>query len=103
MLRGDHSAMGGSNTGVALPGSSTGNEVGSQTSGVYRGRLGVDEDRIQEIKKLYGLSESQVKAFMKRSLKPSSYRLWRKRVYGRTTKHHRSKIKSSIWSKNQNN
>ena len=35
----------------------------------------------------YGLSERGVKALMKSQLKFSSYRLWRKRVTGRKTKH----------------
>jgi uncharacterized protein (TIGR03643 family) len=35
----------------------------------------------------YGLSEGEVKALMKSQLKFSSYRLWRKRVTGRKTKH----------------
>ena len=35
----------------------------------------------------YGLSEREVKALMKYQLKFSSYRLWRKRVTGRKTKH----------------
>ena len=35
----------------------------------------------------YGLHEREVKALMKSQLKLSSYRLWRKRVTGRRTKH----------------
>ena len=35
----------------------------------------------------YGLTEREVKALMKSQLKLSSYRLWRKRVTGRKTKH----------------
>ena len=35
----------------------------------------------------YGLSEREVKALMKSQLKFSSYRLWRKSVTGRKTKH----------------
>ena len=35
----------------------------------------------------YCLSEREVKALMKSQLKFSSYRLWRKRVTGRKTKH----------------
>ena len=35
----------------------------------------------------YGLNEREVKALMKSQLKFSSYRLWRKRVTGRKTKH----------------
>ena len=47
------------------------------------------QDRItfEEIKKETGLSEADVIKVMRRSLKPSSFRLWRKRVSGRTTKH----------------
>jgi len=35
----------------------------------------------------FGLSEQEVKALMRKQLKPSSYRLWRKRVQSRATKH----------------
>jgi len=35
----------------------------------------------------FGLSEPQVKALMRKELKSSSYRMWRKRVQGRSTKH----------------
>ena len=47
------------------------------------------QDRItfEEIKKETGLSEPEVIKVMRKSLKPSSFRLWRKRVSGRTTKH----------------
>tara|TARA_Y100001970_G_scaffold218962_1_gene268613 strand:- start:144 stop:380 length:237 start_codon:yes stop_codon:yes gene_type:complete len=47
------------------------------------------EDRtpFEAINDDYGLSESQVKALMKKQLKYSSYKLWRERVYGRKTKH----------------
>ena len=47
------------------------------------------EDRtpFDAIKESYGLSEKEVKSLMKSELKLSSYKLWRKRVYGRKTKH----------------
>ncbi|MDG2199079.1 MAG: TIGR03643 family protein [SAR324 cluster bacterium] len=47
------------------------------------------QDRItfEEIKKETGLSEAEVIKVMRRSLRPSSFKLWRKRVSGRTTKH----------------
>lgn len=47
------------------------------------------EDRtpFEAIKTLYGLGEPQVRALMRRELKPSSFRLWRERVSGRKTKH----------------
>ena len=47
------------------------------------------EDRtpFEAIEFQFGLSEKEVIALMRQSLKPSSYRLWRKRVTGRRTKH----------------
>lgn len=47
------------------------------------------EDRtpFEAISALYGLSEAQVIALMRRELKPTSFRLWRQRVNGRVTKH----------------
>lgn len=47
------------------------------------------EDRtpFEAIALQYGLSEKQVIALMRREMKPSSFRLWRKRVSGRATKH----------------
>ncbi|HEK19839.1 TIGR03643 family protein [Mucilaginibacter sp. 44-25] len=35
----------------------------------------------------FGLSEQQVIGLMRREMKPSSFRMWRKRVQGRKTKH----------------
>ena len=59
---------------------------------------GTDIDRIIEmawedrttfdaILETFGLNESEVISLMRTNLKPSSYRLWRKRVSGRKTKH----------------
>ena len=47
------------------------------------------EDRtpFEAIEQVYGLSEADVIHFMRRNLKPGSFRLWRKRVSGRNTKH----------------
>ncbi|MBV0934674.1 TIGR03643 family protein [Marinobacterium weihaiense] len=49
------------------------------------------EDRtpFEAIEHGYGLAEPEVIKLMQRSLKPSSFRLWRKRVSGRATKHAR--------------
>ena len=49
------------------------------------------QDRVtfDEIKKSTGLSEREVIKVMRRHLKASSFRCWRKRVWGRTTKHGR--------------
>lgn len=48
------------------------------------------EDRtpFEAIFRLYGLPEKQVIKLMQREMKPGSFRLWRKRVTGRKTKHH---------------
>jgi len=47
------------------------------------------EDRtpFEAIEFQFGLSEPQVIALMRQSMKPSSFKLWRKRVSGRKTKH----------------
>lgn len=46
-----------------------------------------DDVPFEIIEKETGLSEPQVIAVMRKNLKPRSYRLWRKRMYGRTGKH----------------
>ncbi len=48
------------------------------------------EDRtpFEAIEAQFKMSEAEVKALMRKSLKRSSYELWRKRVNGRQTKHH---------------
>ena len=47
------------------------------------------EDRtpFDAIEHQFGLNEQSVKDLMKTNLKASSYKLWRKRVQGRSTKH----------------
>ena len=47
------------------------------------------EDRtpFEAIKLQFGKNESDVIKIMRRNLKSSSFKLWRKRVYGRKTKH----------------
>ena len=51
-------------------------------------------DRItfEEIKEKTGKNESQVIKLMRKNLKPSSFRLWRKRVHNKSIKH-RKKFK----------
>ena len=51
-------------------------------------------DRItfEEIQKKIGKNESEVIKIMRRNLKPSSFRLWRKRVHNTSIKH-RKKFK----------
>ena len=46
-----------------------------------------DRTSFEEILSRTGLSEAEVIRIMRRQLKPSSFRLWRKRVSGRVTKH----------------
>lgn len=46
-----------------------------------------DRTTFDEIEKRTGLPEAEVIKVMRGSLKPGSFRLWRKRVSGRVTKH----------------
>ncbi|MDG1357292.1 MAG: TIGR03643 family protein [Akkermansiaceae bacterium] len=46
-----------------------------------------DRTSFDEIQERTGLSESEVIRHMRGQLKPSSFRMWRKRVSGRITKH----------------
>ena len=46
-----------------------------------------DTTSFDVIHKTTGLSEKEVIALMRKTLKPSSFRLWRKRVSGRVAKH----------------
>ena len=48
-----------------------------------------DRTTFEEIHKRTGLVEREVITIMRRELKPSSFRVWRKRVSGRVTKHRR--------------
>jgi uncharacterized protein (TIGR03643 family) len=48
-----------------------------------------DRTSFEEIQERTGLTEAQVIDLMRRELKPASFRLWRKRVSGRVTKHRR--------------
>lgn len=46
-----------------------------------------DRTSFEAIERLYDLNESRVIELMRRELKPGSFRMWRKRVTGRVTKH----------------
>ena len=46
-----------------------------------------DRTTFDAIESQYGLKEQEVKKLMRENLKSSSYKLWRKRVNGRKTKH----------------
>ena len=51
------------------------------------GMAWADDISFDDIRRKYGVAEKEVIGLMKKSLKPSSYRLWRKRVTGRKAKH----------------
>lgn len=55
------------------------------------------EDRtpFEAIEAQFGLNESAVIALMRRYLLPSSFRMWRKRMAGRRTKH--SELSGATW------
>jgi uncharacterized protein (TIGR03643 family) len=46
-----------------------------------------DRTTFESILFQFGLVESDVIALMRREMQPSSFRMWRKRVTGRSTKH----------------
>ena len=46
-----------------------------------------DRTTFETIKERSGMSESEVIKIMRSELKPSAFKLWRKRMKGRTTKH----------------
>ncbi|MBO1520060.1 TIGR03643 family protein [Oceanisphaera pacifica] len=46
-----------------------------------------DRSPFEAIKLQFGLNETALIKFMRSRLKPNSFKLWRKRVTGRTTKH----------------
>ena len=46
-----------------------------------------DRTAFEAIEAQFGVNESAVVALMRRHMKPSSFRMWRKRMAGRVTKH----------------
>lgn len=46
-----------------------------------------DRTAFEAIEAQFGLNESAVVALMRLQMKPSSFRMWRKRMAGRVTKH----------------
>jgi len=51
-----------------------------------------DRTTFEAISYQFGLSADQVVSLMRREMKPSSFRMWRKRTQGRSTKHARLRI-----------
>lgn len=46
-----------------------------------------DATAFDAIERQFGLSEAETIKLMRREMKPSSFRMWRKRVSGRAAKH----------------
>jgi len=55
-----------------------------------------DETAFDAIERQFGLPEGDVIKLMRREMKPSSFRMWRKRVSGRRTKHEAKKSPKTI-------
>ena len=55
-----------------------------------------DKSSFEKIKRIHGVTESEVIRIMRKNLKPRSFKLWRTRVTGRTRKH---EIKRNISEK----
>ena len=61
------------------------------------------EDRtpFEAIEYQFGLKENDVRQIMRTSLKESSFKMWRKRVRGRKSKHEKTSKSTRFKSKNQ--
>ena len=55
-----------------------------------------DKVSFEEIKRIHNINESQVIKIMRKNLKPKSFKIWRKRVTGRTRKHEKKRSLSSL-------
>ena len=54
-----------------------------------------DKTSFEKIKRIHGLTESEVIKIMRKNLRPRSFKLWRARVNGRTRKHEKKRNLSS--------
>ena len=54
-----------------------------------------DKVSFEEIKRMHGLSESEVIKIMRKNIKSKSFKVWRERVNGRTRKHEKKRNLSS--------
>ena len=50
-----------------------------------------DKISFEEINRIHGLTESEIIKLMRKNLKSRSFKLWRKRVSGRTRKHEKKR------------
>ena len=53
-----------------------------------------DKISFEKIKRIHGVTESEVIKIMRKNLRPKSFKLWRERVNGRTRKHEKKRILS---------
>ena len=60
-----------------------------------------DRTHFEAIELQFGLKENDVRKLMRSNLKESSFKLWRKRVKGRKTKHSKTSESKRFKSKNQ--
>lgn len=51
-----------------------------------------DRTTFESIKFQFGLKEQDVITLMRKHMKPSSFKMWRKRVQGRSTKHEKLRV-----------
>ena len=50
-----------------------------------------DKTSFEKIKRIHGVTESEVIKIMRKNLRPRSFKLWRARVNGRTRKHEKKR------------
>ena len=50
-----------------------------------------DKTSFEKIKRIHGVTESEVIKIMRKNLKPRSFKLWRTRVSARTRKHEKKR------------
>ena len=55
-----------------------------------------DRTTFDSIKDQFGLSESEIIKIMRKHMKRSSFKMWRKRVQGRSTKHSRMSSRDKL-------
>ena len=53
-----------------------------------------DKTSFEKIKRIHGITESEVIKLMRKKLRPRSFKLWRARVNGRTRKHEKKRTLS---------
>jgi uncharacterized protein (TIGR03643 family) len=58
-----------------------------------------DRTTFETIQEKTGLTEAEVVKLMRKEMKPSSFRMWRKRVSGRITKHRKRFVAEVVGAK----